>query len=481
MQTAKMTLYYDSQDPYARYGFQHFLFKYGFSSTVDPLRADIFCGYSLEGNSHAQVQIIMNPVAEDGVCFLKILEEAVPVFKIPIQAGGSHFGDGIIQEGDGCSCFSLNNNRISIGFDIFAEIGKTLAGLYDENFLKKDRVGKTLRFIPVVDVMEEALFSYINMAVPAHGLRPRQVWPDGHKFCLIITHDVDRVYKTYHYIPSIIRAIKKARMKELKYHISNMLFRHGTHNPYWAFEYVPELEKSLGVKSTYYFLNEKGRPNPFSFKTWPLYLGRYKIENSAVKRAIRKLADLDCEIGVHGSYQSYLSQELLQKEKIQLESIVGSSISGIRQHYLNYHKSITPLIHGACGFNYDTSIGYKPDDGIGFRRGTSFPFQIILPGGETSPVLEIPLIIMETGLESSSDGLKESFALMDKVERYGGVLNILWHSSSLNKDEFPVYFEIFNRIIREAQARGAWVARASDVYQRVVELSIDKVNEELTV
>ena len=154
---------------------------------------------------------------------------------------------------------------------------------------------------------------------------------------------------------------------------------------------------------------------------------------------------------------------LLQNEKETLESIIGSKIAGIRQHHLNYDSKCTPNIHNDCGFKYDTTIGFKPATGIGFRRGTSFPFRVMLPDETVSPLLEIPLIIMDVALDSTATP-SECLALVDQVEKYHGILTILWHSNSLNQREFPLLFNTYQQIMNEVKARGAWIARASDVY-----------------
>jgi hypothetical protein len=465
--SSNITIYFDSQEPCAKNGFHHFITKYGFTATAISHEADIYTGYSPYVNRDSRIQIILHAINEDGVRFLNVQGETVPFFKIPARTEGSDPLIRVADNGESYACLSINSNRIIIGFDIFTEIGRILAGYYDEYFLKTNLVGQTLRAIPVIDVLEASLFSAINRVLPVPCLEPRPVWPDGHKFAVVVTHDVDRVSKTYQYLPSILRSLKKVDLNGLGYHLNNCLFKHGTRNPYWTFDHLTGVDKSLGVKSTYYFLNEKGRLNPLSFKSWILFAGRYNIENSLIRKTIRQLSN-DFEIGLHGSYNSYQSRGLLLEEKQLLESIVGSSMVGIRQHHLNYDFNITPYLHHICGFKYDTSIGFKPDDGIGFRRGTSFPFPVMLPDSSISDLLEIPLIIMDTALGVAAE-VEECFELLDQVEKYNGVLTILWHSPSLNKNEFPMLFDTYYRLIKTAQARGAWIACASDVYQRVIE------------
>jgi peptidoglycan/xylan/chitin deacetylase (PgdA/CDA1 family) len=361
---------------------------------------------------------------------------------------------------------------------VFTEIGRTLAGCYDDYFLKKDDLGIKLRAIPVVDVLEDTLYSAINSIMPEQSVGLSSLWPEGHKFALVLTHDVDRVYKTYQYLPSILKSLKKASLPDLAYHFKNLLFRHGKANPYWMFEYMMDLEDSLGVKSTYYFLNEKGKIKPFSLRSWVYYAGRYDIEASTIKEKIRKLEKTGFEIGVHGSFNSYNNAELLLAEKRTLESITGSGVTGIRQHYLNYDRT-TSQIQYQCGFKYYTTIGYKPDSGIGFRRGTSFPFPVMLPDMTVSPLLEIPLIIMDSALGSTWND-QDCFRLLNQVEKHHGVLTILWHTNIFNSRDYPGMTDLYVSIINEARQRGAWVVRAIDLFHWMTESAPNAVNAELS-
>lgn len=470
-----LTLYSALQEPYAKYGLEHFLKKYGFEVTAPQQKADVHIGYSPSEDSNSRVQIVLIPDAQDKTCYINIIGETISIFKKPVQTSGEHVLGTVKCENEEYSCLSVSNNIITIGFNIFEEIGRILAGYYDSFFVAKDELGKALRVVPVVDVLEDALFSAISQVLPNASSCHRFKWPDDHKFALVLTHDVDRIYKTYQYLPSLINSIKKLNVADLGYHLKNLLFRHGKSNPYWTFEIICKIESDLGVKSTYYFLNEKGKHNPFSPQSWILYRGVYNIENQQVREAIIKLAKAGFEIGVHGSYNSYSNLELLQSEKRILESIINSEITGIRQHYLNYDNNLTPELQNKAGFRYDSSIGFKPDVGVGFRRGTCFPFQVLMPDLSISPVLEIPLLIMDGAMDAGATS-EDCFKLMDQVEKYGGVLTILWHTQRFNPREYPGMVDLYRNIVKEAKARGAWIARADEVYQWMT-----KSNENATV
>jgi hypothetical protein len=456
------TIYAKSTEPYLQYGLDHFRKKYGLILASDARSADIVIGSSPSAVNEAGLQIILNSDDKEGIGYLHLSGKVIPFFRQPAETTGPGSLASAVFGNRGYPCVSMTDRRITFGFDVFTEIGRILDGARDSFFLRKDAVGATLRALPVVDILEDFVAAAIQRVSPDRNLLKPFQWPEGRNFGLIVTHDVDRVSKTYQYLPSIFKSLKKADLSGLAYHLKNLLLKHGTQDPYWTFDFLSRMEETQGVKSTYYFLNETGRLNPLNFQSWILYYGRYRVKKDSIKNNIRQLNLRGHEIGVHGSFNSYRTSDLLRTEKELLESITGSPIAGIRQHHLNYDKASTPQIHNACGFKYDTSIGFKPADGTGFRRGTSFPFHVMLPDRTISPLLEIPLIIMDVALDSSATP-SECLKLVDQVARYRGILTILWHSNSLNQREFPLLFSTYQQILKEAKTRGAWIARASDV------------------
>jgi peptidoglycan/xylan/chitin deacetylase (PgdA/CDA1 family) len=462
----ELTLYCSSPDPYTRYGLEHFRQKYGFQAVNHPEYADIFVDHLFNQDISSRLQIILYPNTNEQSCCLSVDGQTIPLFTRPKRTTGDrNLGRVLSDDGGEYNCLSIVNNKVIVGFDIFNEIGKILAGNYDVEFTRKGLYGMALRSIPVVDLLEETLFSAIQQVIPYAG--KRFAWPGGHKFALVLTHDVDRVYKTYQYLPSIINSLKELNISKLAYHLHSLLFKHGRNNPYWTFDSMCELEESLGVKSSYYFLNERGKHNPFSLRSWILYRGVYDIESQPVKEVIRQLYKQKFEIGVHGSYNSYNNPALLQSEKDILESIIETPIRGIRQHFLNYDNSCTANNHLQCGFGYDSTLGFSPEVGMGFSRGTCFPFPIMLPDLRISSVIEIPLIIMDIAVKMPVDVI-ECLNLLNQVEKYSGVLTILWHTRVFNRQEYPRMIPIYEEIIRQARARNAWIATAEEVYEWII-------------
>ena len=132
------------------------------------------------------------------------------------------------------------------------------------------------------------------------------------------------------------------------------------------------MENELGVKSTFFFLNESGKVNLFDTSTWNLHGRLHDIKDPKVVKIIKKLHSGGWEIGLHGSFYSYNNLEMLRKEKKLLEEVLNDKVVGTRQHHLNLSIPETWKYHEKIGLKYDTSLGCKED--VGFKWGTCFPF-----------------------------------------------------------------------------------------------------------
>ena len=269
---------------------------------------------------------------------------------------------------------------------------------------------------------------------------------------MALTHDVDRITKTYQYLTYPIKSLLKHDTKGFFYHVGSIFKK----NPYWCFPEIIRIERKYDVKSTFYFLNETIPFHLFKISNWTLSLGRYRIYDKKVVDIIKYLDRNGWEIGLHGSYNSYKNTYLLKTEKKLLESIVGHEIIGIRQHYLNLEKS-TWKNQKETGFNYDTSLGYRND--IGYKDEKFLPFH---PLGDDYTVF--PLVIMDSCFMDTDERNKKLSYLLDITEKNNSILVINWHQRSFNENEFPGYKKAYCDIIKECIKRGAIFRTLGDYY-----------------
>lgn len=258
-----------------------------------------------------------------------------------------------------------------------------------------------------------------------------------------LTHDVDRTHKTYQYLTHLVKAALNKDLNNAHYHISS-LFRKST---YWNFDEIVKIENEYNVKSTFFFLNESIKFNPFSISKWKLSVGRYNIESPKIVQSIKWLDENGWEIGVHGSYNSYKNKELLLREKKTLENIVGHEIGGVRQHYLNLDDK-TWVIQKKCGFKYDSSFGYT--DSIGFKDNKITPFR---PCQDNFIVF--PLTIMDSCFINTANRWEKLGEIIETVQETNALLVINWHLRVFNGKEFPGYMESYIKIIEKCRERHA--------------------------
>jgi peptidoglycan/xylan/chitin deacetylase (PgdA/CDA1 family) len=281
----------------------------------------------------------------------------------------------------------------------------------------------------------------------------KEAWPDGKKFALCLTHDVDRIKKSWWH--SAYYLLKTGNL----HHLKTLFVKHG--EPYWNIEKIMSIEEKLDVRSTFFFLHETKKLCAFKPSTYELALGNYDVNERRVVEAIKKLEKGGWEIGVHGSYDSYNNILLLGKEKRQLEGIVGKPIIGIRQHYLNLKIPETWEFQRGVGFKYDSSFGSNRE--IGFREGKTSPFRPF-----NDEFLEIPLAIMDVPLFECSSDLEHAWLKCKEqigyAENSAGLLTLLWHSNRFDDDEYPGQGRVYERIIEECKKREAWVATAEQVW-----------------
>jgi peptidoglycan/xylan/chitin deacetylase (PgdA/CDA1 family) len=241
------------------------------------------------------------------------------------------------------------------------------------------------------------------------------------------------------------------------------LSKFGKEDPYWNFQIVKEVESKYNVKSTFFFLNETKKLSINKVNEWKLALGRYDLHDKKIKDEIVDLNSSGWEIGLHGSYDSYNCEELLQKEKEDLEKIVGRKVYGIRQHYLNLLIPHTWNLHKKLNFHFDASFGYK--DRIGYKDNKYLPF---FPFNDEFMV--IPLVIMDSALRISLPDISEAWErcleIIQLAEKQGALLTINWHQRIFNEKEHPGYGKMYEKIIKVCKEREAWFTSGEEIYKQ---------------
>jgi len=435
-------LKFDSKDSLSQLGLKHFLSKYQIPVAEEKDSAGVCLSYGKTGGGEFNINVVENEITSE-THFFKLNELELPLFEDPTKIT--------------TPSIKYDSKEVFFGFDVFKEIGCCLTRRLDSVISENPHLAKT----PVVDVLEKALFDAITRGY--RELRKpfvcKSFWPEGKKFALCLTHDVDEVRKTYQYATHAIKHLLRGNLGGVSTQIKSARAKLRGVEPYWTFEEIMKLEQARGVKSTFYFLQEKGAVELLNPKTWLLLGRRYDFSEPKVRRVIKKLDEGGWEVGLHGSYNSYDNLKLLVSEKEELESIILKDVVGVRQHHLNLKTPETWLQHTKAGLKYDASLGLKND--AGFRWGTCFPFNPITDDGPD--FLEVPLSIMDTPLLLRKDAWSACKGILDTAIDYGGLAVVLWHHSILNENEYPGWTSLYEKVIDYCQKNSVWVATAAEI------------------
>lgn len=461
-----ISLYYTVKDRFSRYGIYHFIEKFGIPVEINkPSQSGIVIAYGIEAAGDFVISIAENEIKNTVWGKISTSSEKIPLCEIAHNTGSGDVLAHFENDATRYPCVTRKDYGISIGIDVFRETGYLLSGHLDtirqslDNSMQKELASK-----PVVDFLETLIFNAILAGCQERNipLVQKSCWPGGKKFAVCLTHDVDEIIKTYQWISHPLRFVVRRDFSGLKGQVCSFIQKIKGYEPYYTYEDIIGIEHDLGVKSTYFILKESGNASLFSKKTWYLYGRNRSLQSPEIRELIQRLLLNGDEVAIHGSYFSYRDPGLLNDETRELEQLINEKVIGTRQHNLNLEVPKTWEYQVSAGLRYDTTLGFK--DTIGFRWGTSFPF-FPNTGKEPLPLLEIPLIIMDICLESRKNKLADCLRIADEVERYQGVLTLLWHPPVFNTREYPEARDIYCNINRYCQEKGAWIVRARDIYE----------------
>jgi len=157
------------------------------------------------------------------------------------------------------------------------------------------------------------------------------------------------------------------------------------------------------------------------------YDNSYDLDHPIFKRAISLATERNYDIGIHPSYKSWKSKELIKREKERLEGSIGKEITIARQHYLHFDVLQTPGLLLKNGIIEDSSLGYTRH--IGFRCGTGYPYYLYdFKEEKKSKLLERPLAYMESAALYSREFVKESISFFD-ANKMNTMINCNFHNS----------------------------------------------------
>ena len=166
---------------------------------------------------------------------------------------------------------------------------------------------------------------------------------------------------------------------------------------------------------------------------------------------------------------------MIGREKSKLESVLSSTVTGSRQHYLRFSMPETWRHLASAGLRYDSTMGFA--DRAGFRMGWSGPLPVFDIGTQRElPLLEIPLTCMDVTLAvyekiAPELALERLTNLLDAAcEASGGAFVFLWHNTIADQVRYPGYWDTFEYFfsIASGSARFLTLNQLCDEYETQV-------------
>ncbi len=275
-------------------------------------------------------------------------------------------------------------------------------------------------------------------------------YPEDKKFAVCLTHDIDAVFLSK---LAIMRGAAKSLIHCQIRNAFTILFNNINKrwNPWWNFKDIMALEEKYGAKSSFYFLTLNKGDLDFNFEVEDL------------EHEIGNITDNGWEVGLHGGHEAYNNLDEIKEKKKRLEKVLGKKVIGYRNHFLKFKVPDTWELLSKARFKYDATFGYA--DCVGFRSGMCHPFKPFnLNTNKEIDILEIPLTIMDCTLfdymKLDMEGAWEiTKLLIDTVEKYNGVITILWHNTHLVGENLRFY----EKILKYCYEKGGWMTSGEEI------------------
>lgn len=257
------------------------------------------------------------------------------------------------------------------------------------------------------------------------------------------TYDIDMAYSYKHKglrrnIGGFIKDFSKGDFKAVKERRGVLLSKQL--DPFDAFVWMMQLHSSAHLKPIYFILA--------ALQTTE-YDKNIHPENEAMQKLVKRLGR-EGKIGLHPSYYS-ADDAVFEKEKIELEHILGDPIIYSRQHYikLTIPSTYRHLIKRHIGHDY--SMGYG--NALGFRAGTGRSFLWYDVEEEKQTMLRVhPFCFMDsTALFEKKLTAESAFAQLHEMKNYlqktSSMIITVFHNFSLGSMEqwkgWKEHYELF--------------------------------------
>lgn len=370
---------------------------------------------------------------------------------------------------------SFYYKQVYIHYDIIAATFYFLSGWQEYYSSDRDKFGRfpyrsSIQYrlgiitLPVVnyyfDILKTALEkAYLIELKPAFNTKGA--------FTSFITHDIDNAESAWK--AEGFTALKKGNIAIA---VNRLLKKISGKDAWFNWPVVANLVQEYGAVSTFFFLCENKPHNGYNNAD-------FRVQDKKYQQKIILLKARGCEINLHGSFETALSQEKFYEESARL----GWPVNGNRFHYLSFDPRQTPALLDELKINYDSTLGFA--EHFGFRHSYCFPLRLFnFRENKPYQFLEIPLNLMDATLHhpnylklSASEVIPAIKPMLTEIKKFGGCFTLLWHNenfSSFNKNNG---LAVFKNIMQFLQAQNSNFATGNNLYQHFRQYFIPAIND----
>ena len=322
--------------------------------------------------------------------------------------------------------------------DWLGEIFLWLSSSYEKNIAARDAIGAipysemifSRAGIPSRKPHAALLMSWLENALLANAKEefPKAPSPVAAEHLVVCSQDIDFYY--WDHSSALLRLLKNLGVAVLLYQSGSFFYDNlkmlaGLLRGKRPGEYLPAVRRAGELNnfgSTFFVVPRQGhRRDP-----------NYTLRQIASQ--LPGAQDNEFSVELHGSYRSVIEDRTLAEEARTLGKYIGRKPLGNRQHWLRFaeHQVLFDEIERA-GMIADSTLGFSEQ--VGFRNGACFAFPPYNFAREAPyNFLEIPLVLMDGGLEATSRASAEppqkiADEVLTESRKYGwGGVSVLWHN-----------------------------------------------------
>jgi len=308
-------------------------------------------------------------------------------------------------------------------------------------------VAEGLEREPIVSKAAAALRAAAGAAAGRRPLRLAAPWPDGRRWAVAVTHDLDVV----EWWPAFtaLRLAELARKGAWGRAARTGMAAIGAigRNPvFQGIAALLEMERDRGVHSTWFVLC--GTP------AWRTFLAgdlTYRPEATPARAVLEAVLRDGHAIGLHGSFATMTVSAAMTEQRSRLAALARRDVAGVRQHFLRFDLERTPRLMRDAGFQYDSTAGFA--DRNGFRLGVCDVVPAWHAEGQGSPLAEVPFAWMDRALskyrnvEDPGAWVTDALELASACRAVEGLWVGVWHPNVTPPLGFPDAPAAYRRLL----------------------------------